>query len=267
MKFEDIQRIHVVKYKSYLDQKKSRNKNGYAPNTINRKISSVSSFFMFLLRRDVIEKNPAEFCVRPKRINVRDTQAFDEMEMRQLFALVIRKANPMHRAVILLLFTTGMRNAEVRNVKLNDFESRDGMKVLRYIGKGQKLSRVAIHPATGFYLGKYLEWMQEQGRPIGPEDYLFQQSKLVSGKTNRVLSHTALGYVVKKWARKVNNSKRITPHSGRATFISALLQGGEDIYSVAQAVNHSDVRTTARYDKRKQSFTNSPVFNLKFFQS
>jgi integrase/recombinase XerD len=225
----------------------------------------VSSFFQFLVQRDVVDKNPVELCKRPKRINVRDTEAFNDAEMKDFFRLVIRKAPPLHKAALLLLFTTGMRNHELRSIKLNMFENREGVKILRYIGKGQKVNQVPIHPVTGYHLGQYLDFMVSKGRPIGPDDYLFQASKCSDGAPGKPLSHTALGYIVKKWARKVNLSKRITPHSARATFISSLLENGEDIYSVAQAVNHADVRTTARYDKRKQNFNKSPVFGLKFF--
>ncbi len=264
--FADIKRVHLVKYKNYLEATPSKTGKPYAPNSVNRKISSVASFYKFLLQRDVVDRNPAEFCNRPNRINVRDTEAFNEAEMRQLFALIMRKANPMHKAVMMLLFTTGMRNAEVRGIKLKDFQNLEGMKILTYIGKGQKLNQVPIHPATSFALGQYLEWMSKLGRPIGAEEFFFQASKVSAAeRANRKLSHTALGYIVKKWARKINNSKRITPHSARATFISCLLENGEDIYTVAKAVNHADTRTTARYDKRKQNFNKSPVFGLNFF--
>jgi len=264
--FSDIKRVHVVKYKNYLELQPSKTGKPYAPNSINRKISSIASFYQFLLRRELIDKNPVDFCPRPRRENVRDTEAFTDQEMKRLFELIIRKANPLHKSVLLLIFTTGMRNAEIRNVKLQDFEVRDGTKVLRYVGKGQKTNVVPIHQAAAHYLGEYLVWMEKKGRKINSDDYLFQPSKYShNGNTKKKLSHTALGYIVRKWARKVNLAKRITPHSARATFISCLLANGEDIYSVAQAVSHSDVRTTARYDKRKQNFRQSPVFKLNFF--
>ena len=263
--FGDIRRVHVVKFHNLLEETVTKLGKPLAPNSINRKISSVSSFYQFLLQRDVVDKNPVEFCKRPKRINVRDTEAFNDTEMKEFFRLVIRKSPPLHKAALLLLFTTGMRNHELRNVKLADFENREGIKVLRYVGKGQKVNHVPIHPVAGYHLGQYLDYMADKGRSIGPNDYLFQASKCGESAPGKPLSHTALGYIVKKWARKVNLAKRITPHSARATFISSLLENGEDIYSVAQAVNHADVRTTARYDKRKQNFNKSPVFGLKFF--
>ncbi len=78
------------------------------------------------------------------------------------------------------------------------------------------------------------------------------------------LSHTALGYIVGKWARQVSKDKRITPHGARATFISSLIENGEDIYYISQPVKHADVRTTQRYNKRKRSHRKNPIFNLNF---
>ena len=73
---------------------------------------------------------------------------------------------------------------------------------------------------------------------------------------------------MKKWARKVNPSKRITPHSVRATFISSLLESGEDIYTVAQTVNHSDVRRSdmriCRNVTRKCPFSRGALLENKF---
>lgn len=264
--FEDIKRIYVVKYKNYLETEPCKRGRLYAPNSVNRKISSISSFYQFLVRREIIDKNPAEFCIRPKRICVRETEAFSDREMKHLFELVMEQASPLHKSVLLLMFTTGMRNAEVRNIKLKDFQTHEGIRVLRYIGKGQKLNQIAVHPATGHYVDEYLSWMEKRGRKVESEDFLFQPTKNShSGKLQKKLSHTALGYIVKKWARKVNPKKRITPHSARATFISSLLENGEDIYTVAQTVNHSDVRTTQRYDKRSKNFKRSPVLGLNFF--
>lgn len=264
--FEDVKRVHIVKYKNFLESEPCRSGRPYAPNSVNRKISSISAFYQFLVRRELIDKNPAEFCLRPKRIVVRETEAFSDREMKHLFELVMEQASPLHKSVLLFMFTTGMRNAEVRNLKLSDFKTHEGIRVVRYIGKGQKVNQVPIHPATAHYVDQYLTWMEERGRKVESEDYLFQPTKNShSGKLQKKLSHTALGYIVKKWARKVNPSKRITPHSARATFISSLLEGGEDIYTVAQTVNHSDVRTTQRYDKRSRNFKRSPIFGLNFF--
>ncbi len=264
--FEDIKRVHLVKYKNFLETEPCQRGRLYAPNSVNRKLSSISSFYQFLVRREIIDKNPVALIIRPKRLVVRETEAFTDREMKHLFEIVMEQASPLHKACILTMFTTGCRNAEIRNIKLKDFQTHEGIRVLRYIGKGQKMSQIPVHPATAHYLDQYLAWMESRGRKVEPEDYVFQPTKNShSGKLQKKLSHTALGYIVKKWARKVNNKKRITPHSSRATFISSLLENGTDIYTVAQTVSHSDVRTTQRYDKRARKFNRSPVFNLNFF--
>ena len=175
---------------------------------MNRKISSVSSFFQFLAQREILSKNPAEFCVRPKRLVVRETEAFTDLEMKHLTELVMRKGSPLHAAVILLAFSTGMRNHEIRNIRLKNFKAHEGIRILSYIGKGQKPNQVPIHPVAGHYLEKYLAWMAHKGRTVTSEDYVFQATKSAKGDPNKEsLSPTALGYIVKKWAKKVNPKK------------------------------------------------------------
>jgi|GEM_PF-4958494 len=62
--FGEIRRVHIVKYKNYLEQLSSNRNKPYAPNTINRRLSTVSSFFQFLEEREIIDKNPVELRVR-----------------------------------------------------------------------------------------------------------------------------------------------------------------------------------------------------------
>jgi len=266
MLFEEIRRVHIVKYKKYLEGHLSNRKRPYAPNTINRYLSAVSSFFQFLLQREIIDKNPAEFCTRPNRIVLEETQAFSDREMKTFFDLVIQDAPPLHRAIILLLFTTGMRQAELRNLKLSNFKAQEGIRFISYMGKGQKINQIPIHPTAAFYVDEYVTWMETTGRKLEIDDFLFQPTKNShNGKIKKKLSHTALGYIIGKWAKRVNKEKRITPHSARATFISSLIENGEDIYYISQLVNHADVRTTQRYNKRKRTHRKNPIFNLNFF--
>jgi integrase/recombinase XerD len=266
VRFGEIKRVHIVKYKKHLESAISTRNRPFAPNTINRKLSSISSFYQFLLRRDIVNKNPAELCVRPKRMVIEETQAFTDREMKNLFELVIDEAPSLHKAVILLLFTTGIRQAELRNIRLADFTIVEGINFLKYIGKGQKMNEIPVHPTASHYINEYENWGIQSGRKLGSSDFLFQSIKNCrGGLVNKKLSSSAVGYIVKKWAKRINKNKRITPHSARATFISSLIDNGEDIYYVSQLVNHADVRTTQRYDKRKRNFRNNPIFNLNFF--
>jgi len=147
-----------------------------------------------------------------------------------------------------------MRQSELRNLKLSNFKTQEGIRLLNYMGRRQKIDQIPIHPTTAHYVDEYVSWMEGIGRKIQENDFLFQPTKNShSGKTKKKLSHTALGYIVGKWAKQVNKEKRITPYSARATFISSLIENGEDIYYISQLVNHADVRTTQRYNKRKRT--------------
>lgn len=159
-----------------------------------------------------------------------------------------------------------MRQAELRNLKSSNFKTQEGIRFLSYMGKGQKMNQLPIHPTAAHYVDEYVTWMGIIGRKIEDGDFLFQPTKNShGGKTKKKLSHTALGYIVGKWAKQINKEKRITPHSARATFISSLIENGEDIYYISQLVNHADVRTAQRYNKRKRSHRKNPIFNLNFF--
>jgi len=99
MAFDEVKRVHIVQYKKFLEAQVTSRGKPYAPNTINRKLSAISSFYQFLLQREVVEKNPAALCVRPKRIVREETQAFSDREMKNLFDLVIEEASPLQRTV------------------------------------------------------------------------------------------------------------------------------------------------------------------------
>ena len=134
------------------------------------------------------------------------------------------------------------------------------------MGKGGKKHKVALHPTTAFYISEYLEWMKEQNREVMPDDYIFQPSQnRATGKLNKQLSESAVRYIIKHYSSLVNTEKRITPHSSRATVISSLLEAGEDLYRVSLAVQHSDPRTTKKYDKRGKRLKDSPLLNIKFY--
>lgn len=141
----------------------------------------------------------------------------------------------------------------------------EGMRFVRYMGKGQKVNELPLHPTAAHFIDEYLIWMEKQGRKIEEGDYLFHPSKNSAGNLKKKLSHTALGYIVKKWARQINPDKKITPHSARATFICSLIENGEDIYYISQLVGHADTHTTQRYNKRTRNHRRNPVLNLNFF--
>ncbi len=84
-------------------------------------------------------------------------------------------------------------------------------------------------------------------------------------RADKRLQGTSVDYIIKHYCKKIGIAAGISPHSARATVIGSLLDSGCDLYKVSQLVNHSNVKTTQGYDKRKKSLIDSPVFKLNYF--
>ncbi|MBF0362068.1 MAG: tyrosine-type recombinase/integrase [Oligoflexia bacterium] len=260
--FKEIKRIHILKYLDYLENNPNLLKRNYANNSINRKISAISSFFHFLCQKEILESNPAQLVSRKKSILIRETQALTDKEVKYLFDLVLEKGTILHKAIIFTLFTTGIRQAELRNIEISDIKSIDGISILSIIAKGQSQHQIPLHPTTAYYLRTLLESYEDTDNKNS--DWVFRASIGRKISKNK-LSSTAVNYIVKKYARVISPKKNITPHSARATLISSLLDNGTDIFKVSQIVNHKDVRTTQNYNKRRINIKNNPIFTLNFF--
>ena len=268
--FEKVKRVHVVKFKNYLQKCGGRSNKPAAPGTIIRKLAAIKVFYDFLITKEKVETNPASAVLRPRAVVLHETQDLTDDETRALFAKIQSygsSALPLHLAVITTLFTTGIRQSELRGLKRKDLKTEDGIYFVEFIGKRQNKCKVALHPTTSHNILKYLEWMNERGRGHSKDDPLFQPTTYRAKKNavKKHLSASGVRYIVEHYSKMIVPDKRITPHSARATLIGSLLDSGEDIYNVSQAVNHSSTQTTEKYNKRKKKIKNSPLLNLKFY--
>jgi site-specific recombinase XerD len=254
--FASIERLHVVKYKAFLQSSGGMKGKAAAPLTIIRKLAAIKVWYDFLIEKGITSDNPANSVKRPRAVVEMETEELSDKEVSELFNIVdeyASRASSLHKAVITTLFTTGIRAAELRMMKLKDLKSRSGIYFFEYIGKGEKKHKVALHSTTVFYIGEYLNWMKEEGREVMPDDYIFQPTQnRTTGKPSHQLSESAVRYIVKHYASLV-------------TVISSLLEAGEDLYRVSLAVQHSDPRTTKKYDKRGKKLKDSPLLNIKFY--
>jgi site-specific recombinase XerD len=147
-------------------------------------------------------------------------------------------------AIIAILFGAGLRREEITKLNLDDYNSEDQKLVIR--GKRSK-QRIA-------YLGDgalaaLMNWLEVRGREPGP---LFVPAK--RGGTLRYgcgLSPQSIYYLLKARAKRAG-IKPFTPHDLRRTFVSRLLGAGVDIAIVAKMAGHSNIQTTARYDRRPE---------------
>lgn len=266
--YHEVERVHVVAYRNFMNDKEQ------APKTINRKIASVSSFYDFLVEKSIATFNPCHSIKRPKHQVQRPTNDLTDEQIRALFSKVDELSGDylLHKAIIYLFFTTGIRKAELINLKIKDYSVSDGIHTIEIKAKGAKLLTKVIHPKTAEILDQYLDHLKTQaaqnGEEFTREQWFFRPTKnpLEPSRLIKPLNPKSVDYIVKTWCKRAGINHRVSPHSARASYIGSALDNGVDLYKISRDVGHASVKTTEEYNKRKQRISESPVWGLGFLK-
>lgn len=265
---QQLQRMHVVAFRNAIQASKGKGHGTCCPKTVIRKLAAITSYCTFLIEKGLMTTNPTTHIKRPKDEVITVTNDLSDDQVKAVLEAVDlnKKSGPLHKAILVLLFSTGIRKGELINLKFENYQEHQGLKIIQFMGKRGKISRVPLHPAAIFHIEKYIQYMNSKGHELNTGDYLFQGlGNNTNLQSNKKLQATSIDYIIKYHCKKVGITANITPHSARATVIGSLLESGCDLYKVSQLVNHSNVKTTQSYDKRKKSLIDSPVFKLKYF--
>ncbi len=207
--------------------------------TINRKISSLHSFFKYLLRLQLIAKNPVSQ-LHSMRLPERLPSFLKEKETEVLFQEVAFEEGFKgftDRLICDLLYQTGMRRNELVELKERDIEWSLGQ--LRILGKGNKERLV---PVNEVLLASIRDYINAKKEIAGYDDkYLLIRE---NGQ------HLSAGYVyitVKKYLSMVTTLKKKSPHILRHTFASHLLNNGANIQAIKDLLGHSSLAATQIY--------------------
>ncbi len=237
VEIEKADRMAIRKYMSLLHRKNRKS-------SIARKISTLRSFFKYLIRERVIASNPAKSVSTPKVEKALPTtltvdEAFRLMEspksIPEKSSEVSKEGRLRDRAILELLYSSGLRVSEL--VGLNLDQLNPDLGIVRVMGKGRKERIVPVGvkalEALKVYLGK-------RGGSRG-EDPMFRNS--LGGR----LTTRSVGRLMKKYTRHSGISRRVSPHSLRHTFATHLLDAGADIREIQEMLGHSSLSTTQRY--------------------
>ncbi len=262
--YDKVERVHMVAFRNWLTD------NELAPKTINRKIAANSSFFDFLIEKGITHLNPCSSIKRPRQEVMKPTNDLSDDEISSLFSLLDDQKGPglLHKAVIYTLFTTGIRKAELINLRRKHFFTRDAHYLIEVKAKGGKMLTKVVHPKCAEVIMEYMSYLESQGEKIHPEDWIFRPSKnpLDPAHIIKPLNPKSVDYIIKSWCKKAGINHRISPHSARASYIGSALDSGIDLYKISKDVGHASVKTTEEYNKRRQSHNDSPVFGLGFLK-
>jgi site-specific recombinase XerD len=237
---------------------------GAAPKTINRRISSLSSFYRFLgscaaeLRLPIQVANPASavFIARAAPDAQRETHALSAEAARQLLALPEGAGVQAlrDRAILSVYLYTGIRLMTGCRLELGDFAWDGSQATLRLHEKGGRVRRIGLHYAAARAVDEYL---RSSGLSEGPLFRPLRGFHLGRPMSAVTMYGTILGYLSKlPGAVRLQNGKPrclYTPHSLRATTATLLLEHGADITKVQELLGHRYVTTTQLYDKRRRS--------------
>ena len=202
--------------------------------TIARKLAAVRSCFRFLARRGALEVNPARQ-VRSPRLGRRLPSFLPKDEAAQLLevAPAAGAAGPRDRALVELLYASGLRVAECCGLAVDDLDP--GRRTVRVLGKGGKERVVPVGETALEALDVYLTL---RGRARGP---LFQTAR--GGRLTTRSAHR----IVKRLARRAGLGQRVTPHTLRHSFATHMLGEGADLRLIQELLGHSRLSTTQRY--------------------
>lgn len=223
--------------------------NGISNRTVNRKISSLKSYFRFLLKTSQIEINPLvghKSLKTSKKIQI----PFSELEIETVLHSIETDANytgMRDRLIVELFYSTGIRRAELVGLKILDV-SLEG-KTLKVLGKRNKERIIPLLPSVIATIKKYLP-LRAKEVSIADGDWFF-----LSNKGNKIYE-TLVYRIINVYFSKASEKVKKSPHMLRHSFATHLVNEGADINAVKELLGHSSLAST-------QVYTNNSISKLK----
>ncbi len=208
---------------------------GMKKSSMARILSSIKSFFNFMLLTDRIKESPAEFVEAPRiGRHLPDVLSLTEID-GIIGAMEDSELGVRNRAIVEVLYSCGLRVSEVVDLRLSDVFLNDSL--VRVMGKGGKQRIVPLSRAAKERITEYLPVR----RAARQADALFLNNK--GQKLSRVMIFT----MIRKAALRAGIAKNIGPHTFRHSFATHLLEGGASIRQVQELLGHSNISTTEIY--------------------
>ena len=218
----------------------SRVQEGARPRTTARLISSMKRFYQYWVREKKLATDPSDRIEAPK-LGRGLPQALTEAEVEALL-LAPDVKDPIgirDRAMLELMYATGVRVSELVGLKLTEVNQRQN--VLRTHGKGNKERLVPMGEEAAQWLLRY----QQEVRPDLMKGMAHEA--LFVTRRKDAMSRQAFWYLVKRYANQAGINKPLSPHTIRHCFATHLLNHGADLRAVQMLLGHSDLSTTQIY--------------------
>ena len=229
---------------------------GVTPRTQARSISSIKSFFKYLLYDGAIGHNPANSLDAPKiGRNLPSVLSVEEIEAMINAVDLTKQEGQRNKAILETLYSCGLRVSELVNLKLSQINFRTGY--IKINGKGNKERIVPLGAKAKDEIRCYLKKDRDRMKKArGFEDILFLN------KMGKSLSRVMIFNIIKEAALRAGLNKVVSPHTFRHSFASHLVNGGADIRTVQDMLGHESILTTEIYTHLDNSYLRDTITNF-----
>jgi len=229
--------IRHVELREYVFHLKD---SGLAPSSIRRALSSIRSYFTFLLEEGALDVDPTELLESPRSWRTLPTVLSREDAVR-----IVEAPDPdapmawRDRSILELLYATGMRVSELTELSLSRLELED--RIVLVLGKGRRERMLPFGDPAAVALSRYL-------REVRPGlDRGQAEGAIFLNRRGTRLTRMSVWTLVRESARRAGIEKRVSPHTLRHSFATHLLEGGADLAAVQDLLGHADISTTQIY--------------------
>ena len=228
--YEDLQEYLVLQSKQKISER-----------TQARWISSIKSFFKYLLEEEIRDDNPATLLEGPKLgLYLPDTLSVEDVERITKNINLSTDLGVRNQCLVEVLYGCGLRVSELIELKISDINFKEGF--LKVEGKGQKVRYVPLAKYTSHLIKNYIENVRINNKINKKyEDIMFLNSRGSS------MSRVIVFIIIKELADKAGIRKNISPHTFRHSFATHMLQNGADLRFIQEMLGHSSITTTEIY--------------------
>ncbi len=232
IKMENITRNDILEYINFLYKEK------LSVRSINHNVSVVKSFYKFIVINNNLTSDPMEY-IETAKMHKYLPKVLSYDEVKSLLDVdLVDKYSYRNKAMLELMYATGLRVSELVNLKVNDIDFDSCL--LKTMGKGSKERIVPIGDYALAYVIKYINDYRHELLKTNT-DYLFLNN------LGKKLSRQSFYNIIEALAIKKGIKTEISPHTLRHSFATHLLDRGADIVSIQEMLGHSSLSTTQIY--------------------
>jgi integrase/recombinase XerD len=216
-----------------------------APGTVEQQAAALRFLFVKTLRRPYLP----DHIPFPKRQRPLPTV----LSQDEVSRLIDSASNLMHRAILVTLYSTGLRRAELCSLKVADIDS-DRMMIHVHQGKGGRDRDVLLSPKLLQTLREYWRWMK-------PKTFLFP-GMVNNWRADVPINHKVVWCAVREATERAGIQKRVSPHTLRHTFATHMLEAGADLRTIQVLLGHAKLADTTVYlhlSRRHLQAVSSPI--------